>query len=704
MTTLNTHSATSNRHKKSNRSGRTEIQRLQLGVYQVMIEKRISSVFTFDVAETVEAWRAGLQVLKRLVLDVTRIAPLMLFIMAFSKIWESLEEVVLLGLETRLLRIIEIGLSSADGMMARALIMTVITRVLFAMCSSLIHHWSRDTESRAKSRVLHYYDDFLLIARLRMDIPAIQDNRSDDHLNSLVPWTTFTVLLELSTKLLAVASQLGFMFHIVQSGHGVIFATLCIMKPLIGALSRKNMWSMRMQKILLSSSLTDHLREGRVVEATNTDFLRMRSLRTLESEEFRSDILSGDLVQYIIKEFRNARKNLGETETESPEMQYYNKHSSTASLIASFVGDFPLIYYVAVALIKPSSMNLSTIASLQQSAILLRWLFWDIFYHADTLRQYISRLQHLYDLEKATPTIKDGDISYPPEKHSDKGMSLELNHVSFSYPGSKEDTKALSNVSFRIEPGELVVIVGANGSGKSTFVKLLTRLYDVDDGTVLIDGEDIRRFKLPDIRKAIATLTQEHLLFPLSIAENIGLGCPDAMTDMDLVNKAAQMGGAKEIMNKLGNGVKTILDPFSIQYGSRVEENEQTELSEALKQLKKKVEVSGGERQRLVASRTFMRFNSESIRFVAVDEPSSALDPEGELQLFDNLREAKAGKTMVFVTHRFGHLTKYADKILCMKEGEVAEHGSHAELLAKKGEYFKMYNIQAKAFETVPLS
>ncbi|KAJ3777278.1 P-loop containing nucleoside triphosphate hydrolase protein [Lentinula raphanica] len=254
---------------------------------------------------------------------------------------------------------------------------------------------------------------------------------------------------------------------------------------------------------------------------------------------------------------------------------------------------------------------------------------------------------------------------------------------------------------FSIEPGELVVIVGANGSGKSTFVKLLTRLYDVNSGSVIVDGQDIRRYKLADLRKSIATLTQDHLLFDqLSIEENIGLGFPEAMTDKTLINKAAEMGGAQEVLTKLNDGPKTVLDPFSIQYcHARVQEDEDTELAAALKNLRKRVEVSGGERQRLVAARTFMRFNSHEIRFVAVDEPSSALDPEGELQLFNNLREARAGKTMIFVTHRFGHLTKYADKILCMKDGKVAEYGSHTELLATQGEYYKMYNIQAKAFD-----
>ncbi|KAJ3780953.1 P-loop containing nucleoside triphosphate hydrolase protein [Lentinula aff. detonsa] len=686
MGSANTGSSVCSTDEKPKRSPRTRIETLQLGVYRVMIEKRISSIFAFDFTKTMESWRGGIRVLTKLVEDIVRIAPALLLIVALVKVWESHEEVVLLSLENRILRIIENGLSSKNGIAARALIMTVLSRIIFVVCSSLMNHWSRDVQSRVRTKVLHHYDDFLLIARLRMDLPTLQDNRSDDHLSARIPWDTFTVLLELSAKLFAVASQLGFMFQTVRSGnHGIIFAALCVAKPLIENFARQHMWSM-----------------PRVVEATNTDYLRMRSLKSLESNEYRLDILSGNLIQYIITEFRNARKRLGEISTDYPETQYYNKSSPTTGLIASFVGDFPLMYYVAISLLKPSSMSLATIASLQQSAILLRWLFWDVFYQADSLRRDISRIQHLYDLEKANPIIKDGDVQYPPENHSDKGMALELNHVLFSYPGSKEDKKALDGVSFRIEPGELIVIVGANGSGKSTFVKLLTRLYDVNSGTIIVDGQDIRRYKLSDLRKSIATLSQDHLLFPLSVEENIGLGYPEAMTDMGLVNKAVEMGGAQEILKKLNNGLKTVLDPLSIQYGSSVQEGDGTELAAALKQLQKKVEVSGGERQRIVAARTFMRFNSNQIKFVAVDEPSSALDPEGELQLFNNLRQKRAGKTMIFVTHRFGHLTKHADKILCMKDGKVAEYGSHAELLTRKGEYYKMYNIQAQAFENVP--
>ncbi|THU75363.1 P-loop containing nucleoside triphosphate hydrolase protein, partial [Dendrothele bispora CBS 962.96] len=221
-----------------------------------------------------------------------------------------------------------------------------------------------------------------------------------------------------------------------------------------------------------------------------------------------------------------------------------------------------------------------------------------------------------------------------------------------------------------------------------------------DSGQVLVDDEDVRDYKVIELRQGVATLTQDHQLYPLSIQENIGLGHPEAIDDVDLIKDAVRRAGAEGLIEKLSKGLETVLDPYTHQYGVDVDEEDESELAEELKKLNQSADVSGGERQRVVAARTFMRFNSDKVRFVAVDEPSSALDPEGELALFNNLREVRKGKTMVFVTHRFGHLTRHADKILCMKDGKIVESGSHTELMELKGEYSKLYNIQAKAFES----
>jgi len=162
------------------------------------------------------------------------------------------------------------------------------------------------------------------------------------------------------------------------------------------------------------------------------------------------------------------------------------------------------------------------------------------------------------------------------------------------------------------------------------------------------------------------------------------------------VREAAKLGGATEAIKKLGEGgwEKTI-HPVDTIYSSY---NPMGELRELMDKIESRTELSGGEQQRLVASRTFMRILSGRIKLLVVDEPTSAMDPEGEFEFFENLRSMRSGKTVVFVTHRFGHLTKHADLILCMKGGELVESGTHHTLMEKKKEYYKLYQIQANAF------
>jgi len=162
--------------------------------------------------------------------------------------------------------------------------------------------------------------------------------------------------------------------------------------------------------------------------------------------------------------------------------------------------------------------------------------------------------------------------------------------------------------------------------------------------------------------------------------------------------EAAKEGGAFDFIQKLEKGINTVLEPLTDIITSNLHNNKTHPLYKEMEKIEKKSNISGGERQRVVAARSFMRFKSGNVKFVAVDEPSSALDAEGELELFEQLIAAREGKTMVFVTHRFGHLTKYADQIICMKEGTVAETGTHEQLLKLKGEYAKLFNIQASAF------
>ncbi|KAL0574554.1 hypothetical protein V5O48_007417 [Marasmius crinis-equi] len=666
----------------------TETETLYLGIYRVICKKKESwfKSYTFNYEQLrrlQEGWVSGWMLLQRLVLEIISLRPRLFAMLVVLNVWDNMQNVLLLSLETRILQAIETGLSkqSVDTYeVAKAL----ATRVICVVASSFIARRCRNIQPNLEAAVKHHYDDLILKTKLAMDLPMLQDNIKYDRISSETPWETTESVVELFARIAALVGQMGLVLSVARSGnHGIIFAFLCMARPILSTLTTDTLWS-----------------RPRVVQVNNGDYLRMAALQGLSDKKYRHDILSGGIVQYIIQEFKKARTALGDVPVRDAEDQYEEENfNQILDALTALSGDLPMLYYALVVLLRPSLMSLSTIATLQQSSTLLRWSFYDIYYELSGLRHKVSDLRELYELENLTKVVKDGDQPYPNEKESPEGMSLALKNVTFSYPSEKSEKKALDDVSFCINPGQLVVIVGTNGSGKSTFINLLTRMYDVSSGQVLVDGEDIRNLKMSDFRQATATLTQDHQLFPLSIAENIGLGCPEYVNDKEKILDAAKKGGCEALVKKLDSGFDTVLDHVGLQYFSMVDRTKGDELSKAADNLDKTADVSGGERQRLVAARTFMRFRSNKIKFVAVDEPSSALDPQGELDLFNNLRAARDGKTMLFVTHRFGPLTKHADQIICMKDGKVAEFGTHMELMLKEGEYCTMYNIQANAFE-----
>jgi len=166
-------------------------------------------------------------------------------------------------------------------------------------------------------------------------------------------------------------------------------------------------------------------------------------------------------------------------------------------------------------------------------------------------------------------------------------------NLSFSYPGNKSTNDALTGVSFSIKAGQLVVIVGPNGSGKSTIVKILNRLYDPTSGEVLVDGQPMNSYRIADLRQANADLTQDHTLYPLSIRENIGLGHPPCVTDMELITQAAKLGGAYDFISKFEQGFDTTLHPVQTAYLGHLGGTHTHPLKEIFNKLEKQVDVSG---------------------------------------------------------------------------------------------------------------
>ena len=222
-------------------------------------------------------------------------------------------------------------------------------------------------------------------------------------------------------------------------------------------------------------------------------------------------------------------------------------------------------------------------------------------------------------------------------------------------------TPVLKDVSFQIEPGQVAALVGPSGMGKTTIISLIPRFYDPTSGTVKIDGQDIRKFKLQSLREQMSFVLQETLLFRASVWDNIAYGKPDA-TPKEIV-RAARLANADEFIERLPQGYSTMI-------GERG------------------ASLSGGQRQRIAIARAIIR----NTPILILDEPTSGLDAEAEQTVMEALNRLMKGRTAVVIAHHLSTIRR-ADMIFVIQDAEIVEHGSHEELLAANGSYAEL--IQA---------
>ena len=277
-------------------------------------------------------------------------------------------------------------------------------------------------------------------------------------------------------------------------------------------------------------------------------------------------------------------------------------------------------------------------------------------------------LSHLYEFLKLEPEIKDPKSpSRIPEQIKE---GVEFKNVDFFYQNCEKNV--INCVNFYINPGEVVALVGENGSGKSTIVKLFSRLYDPQKGEILLDGQNIKKFKINDYRKKISVVFQDHIKYQLSAKENIYLGDIDQKNDITRIKEAARQSDADKKISSFASGYDTILGRW----------------------FKNGEELSIGQWQMIAISRAFFR----GAQLVILDEPSSALDPQTEMNIFSKLKELIKGRSALIISHRYSTV-KMADKILVLDKGQIIEQGSHKELIGKNGKYAKLYNAQAKGYK-----
>ncbi|TFK32822.1 P-loop containing nucleoside triphosphate hydrolase protein [Crucibulum laeve] len=342
----------------------------------------------------------------------------------------------------------------------------------------------------------------------------------------------------------------------------------------------------------------------------------------------------------------------------------------------NFVIDYPMALYALTLPWRFSSSSLTTMALFQYAIVTLKQGINCLrgCHNPVSLHDIMRKAQRLYETIESNKQQHLGAGCYPDSLASyPKGMKLSFRNVSFRYEDTiNPEFNAVNNITLDIEPGQLVVIVGANGSGKTSLLNLLPRLAEPTSGEIYIDDKPSSDYDTLQIRRSIAFLAQNEQIYPVSLRENILMGLTGVerkhADNPEKISEAAVLGGSYDLMSRLG--WDTILNRCGV-VGQSMRGCGNGDIGDgALAELErnspssKEISISCGEKQRLIASRTFMRVKNSSVKLLVVDEPTSSLDPIAERELFNRFRELRDGRTVIFVSHRFGNLVKHADLIM----------------------------------------
>jgi len=295
-----------------------------------------------------------------------------------------------------------------------------------------------------------------------------------------------------------------------------------------------------------------------------------------------------------------------------------------------------------------------------------------MFFQFSQLYESGLELKHLFEFLNLPERIDNSRI-----ERRGKALSrpihgrIEFRNVSFRYPGT--DRLVLKSINLTIDPESCVALVGENGAGKTTMVKLMLGLYRPTSGRVLIDGIPVEEYPLEDLWRYFAVIFQDFCRYHLTVRENIGFGDLRYLEDLKRIQEAARKGGAEELISHLPKGYETYLGKWLFEDG---------------------VDLSAGEWQKIALSRAFLR---DEARILILDEPTASLDVRSEYEIYKRFSKLMKGKTVVLVSHRFSTV-RMADRIIVLQRGRIVEEGSHEELMKLGGLYSQMFRMQAERY------
>lgn len=383
----------------------------------------------------------------------------------------------------------------------------------------------------------------------------------------------------------------------------------------------------------------------------------------LTTDSFNKEIKLFTLGDHFIDRYRTISSEYYEETKELLVRRYLASFAWGSLTIIAAIGTF---LYVAVLALR-GTISIGALTVYSQAVQQVQGAFQGVLGGVQGIYEHGLYLSTLYELLDREPKISSP--AHPVPVHVPFQRGIEFQNVTYRYPGN--DHAAVQHVSFTINPGETVALVGRNGAGKSTIVKLLGRLYDPSEGRILIDGHDVRDYEPKELRSQFGMMFQDYAAYQLSARENIGVGSVQHVDDLAAVTTAAERSGANIVVESLPKGYETNL-------GKWFDEGH---------------ELSGGEWQKIALARAFMR----DAQILILDEPTAALDAQAEHELFERIRSLTAGKMAIFISHRFSTARK-ADKILVLEEGRLIEGGTHDELILLGGQYANLFELQAASY------
>ncbi len=382
------------------------------------------------------------------------------------------------------------------------------------------------------------------------------------------------------------------------------------------------------------------------------------------SDETAKEIKIFDLSGFFIDRFRTLSTKFY---TDARRLSIRRASWGTLFSLVSTAG-----YYGAYVFIISKAVNgtlsIGSVTFLAGSFRQLRGLLENILNRFTSVSQGAIYLRDFFDFFEIKPRIKIATSPRPFPNPIQQGFTFE--DVGFKY--SNSERWANRHLNFTLKAGEKLALVGENGAGKTTVVKLLARLYDPVEGRILLDGYDLQDYDIKDLRKATGVIFQDYLRYQMTASQNIAVGNIAEKENEPLIISSAEQSLASTVVKKLEGGYKQ-------QLGRRFNQG---------------VELSGGEWQKIALARAYMK----EAQLLILDEPTAALDARAEYEVFQRFAELTQGKSAVLISHRFSTV-RMADRILLLGNGELLEIGSHEELLEKNGRYAELFLLQAKGYQ-----